>query len=227
MTTVMTRRTLIVSSATLPILVLPGCADSGFSLVEAIRRLLSLSAQRAFASLLRENGFYDDSIARISLPDVLGGERATSIVAAALRSGPVRERMLRQVNRAAEKGADIAAPMVTSAIQTINIADAIGIVRGGSSAATDLLKGQMGNALVTAMVPGIDNGLRLFDSQIVNEALRLATGINFAGLRDDVTQKASDAIYRAIAREESAIRADPKATNDTLLAAVFGIGKRF
>lgn len=220
------RRTLIASAALLPILALPGCASSGFSLVEAIRRLLSISSQRAFASLLRENGFFDDSIARIDLPDQLGGARATNIVSAVLRSGPVRERMLRQVNRAAEKGAEIAAPMVTTAIQSMSIADAVSIVRGGSSAATDLLKGQMGSALVAAMVPGIDNGLRLFDSQIVNEALRLATGINFAGLRDDVSQKASDAIYRAIAREESAIRADPASANDPLLSTVFGLRKR-
>jgi hypothetical protein len=220
------RRNLVASAVLLPVLTLPGCASSGFSLVEAIRRLLSISSQRAFASLLRENGFFDDSIARIDLPAQLGGARATNIVSAVLRSGPVRERMLRQVNRAAEKGAEIAAPMVATAIQSMSISDAISIVRGGSSAATDLLKGQMGTALVTAMVPGIDNGLRLFDNQVVNEALRLATGIDFAGLRDDVSIKASDAIYRAIAREEGNIRADPKSANDPLLATVFGIGKR-
>lgn len=220
------RRTLIASAALLPILTLPGCAGRGFSLVEAIRRLLTISSQRAFASLLRENGFFDSAIARIDLPAQLGGARATNIVSAVLRSGPVRDRMLRQVNRASEKGAEIAAPMVATAIQTLSIADAVSIVRGGSSAATDLLKGQMGSALVTAMVPGIDNGLRLFDSQIVNEALRIATGIDFAGLRDDVSQKASDAIYRAIAREESAIRADPASANDPMLAAIFGIGRK-
>jgi hypothetical protein len=220
------RRSLLIASALVPVVALPGCAGGGISLVEAIRRLLSISSQRAFASLLRENGFYDDAIARIDLPNALGGGRFTGILAAALRSGPVRERMLRQVNRAAEKGAEIAAPMVADAIRTISIADALGIIRGGGSTATDLLKGQMGSALLTAMVPGIDNGLKLFDSQIVNEALRMATGINFAGLRDDVSQKASDAIYRAIAREEIAIRADPRSTNDPLLSTVFGIGKR-
>jgi hypothetical protein len=226
MTLPVSRRTLVVSAAVLPVLALPGCAGTGFSLVDAIRRLLSISSQRAFASLLRENGFFDDSIARIGLPDRLGGERATSIVAAVLRSDPVRERMLRQVNRAAEKGAEIAAPMVATAIQSMSIADAVSIVRGGSNAATDVLRGQMGNALISAMVPGIDNGLRLFDSQIVNEALRAATGIDFAGLRDDVTTKTSDAIYRAIGREEAAIRADPQSANDPLLSTVFGIGKK-
>ncbi len=225
MTHPLSRRTVIGSAALLPVLTLSGCAGSGFSLVDAIRRLLSLSSQRAFASLLRENGFFDDQIARISLPDRLGGNTASNLISAALRSGPVRERMLRQVNRAAEKGAEIAAPMVTSAIQSISIEDAAAIVRGGPTAATDILKRQMGTALVTAMVPGIDSGLRLFDNQAVTEALRLATGIDFAGLRDDVTQKSSDAIYRAIGREEASIRADPKSTNDVLLSAVFGLAR--
>jgi hypothetical protein len=221
-----TRRNILVAAAVTPILTLPGCASgTGFSLVEAIRRLLSLSSQRAFASLLRENGFLDDQVARIDLPDAFGGERVTNIVSAILRSGAFRSRLTKQVNRAAEKGAEIAAPMVAEAIQNISIADALSVVKGGTSAATDLLKGQMGTALITAMVPGIDRGLKLFDSAVVTEALKLATGINFAGLRDDVTQKASDAIYRTMAREEAAIRANPQGTNDPLLIGVFGLLK--
>jgi Protein of unknown function (DUF4197) len=226
MNLVFERRSLLIGAAVLPLLTLPGCAaGGGFSLVDAIRRLLSLSSQRAFASLLAENGFLDSQIARISLPSALGGDQATGVLSAILRSDAFQSRLTRQVNRAAEKGAEIAAPMVTQAIQSISITDALAVVRGGSSAATDLLKGAMGTSLVTAMVPGIERGLKLFDSPVVTEALKVATGINFAGLRDDVTQKASDAIYRTMAKEEAAIRADPKSTNDALLIGVFGLLK--
>ena len=48
---------------------------------------------------------------------------------------------------------------------------------------------------------------------------------NTLRLRDDVTAKASDAVYRAIGREEIAIRADPGSTNDPLLIGVFGLAK--
>ena len=220
------RRTLIGSTVLLPILALPGCAaGTGFSLVDAIRRLLSLSAQRAFASLLVENGFLDSQVARIEVPAALGGGTATNILSVILTSGVFRQRLVRQVNRAAERGAEIAAPMVAQAIQSLSVSDALSVVRGGSSAATDLLKGQMGTALLTAMVPGIGDALKLFDSAVVTEALKSATGIDFAGLRDDVTQKASNGIYRAIAREEAAIRADPQSTNDALLIGVFGLLK--
>lgn len=220
------RRSLLCSAACLPILALPGCADTGrFSLVDAIRRLLSLSAQRAFASLMRENGFYDDQLARISLPDALGGSRGTDVLTAVLASALFRNRLTKQVNRAAEKGAELAAPVVADAVLNMGIPDASAIIRGGGSSATDLLKAAMGERLLGAMLPGIDRGLRLFDDAVVVEALRAATNIDFAGLRDDVTSKASEAVYRAIAREEMAIRADPASTNDPLLIAVFGLAK--
>ena len=219
---IVSRRTLIASTALLPVFALSGCAQTGgFSLVEAIRRLLSLSAQRAFASLTQENGFFDSQVARINLPDQFGGDRASSIVAAILNSAAFRNRLTRQINRAAEKGAEVAAPIVADAILKVGIPNAAAIISGGGSGATDLLKSAMGDALIGAMIPGIDNGLRLFDSAIVSEALRATTGIDFAGLRSDVTRKASDGIYRAIAREEVAIRANPAATNDPLLMGVF------
>jgi Protein of unknown function (DUF4197) len=222
----LSRRALIASSAVLPVLLLPGCASTGgFSLVEAIRRLLSLSTQRAFASLLQQNGFLDSQVAKISLPEQFGGQRASSILGALVNSGVVRDRLTRQVNRAAEKGAELAAPIVADAVLKVGIPNAAAIISSGGSGATDLLKSAMGDALIRTMVPGIDNGLKLFDNAIVTEALRGVTGIDFADLRDDVTRKASDGIYRAIAREEVAIRANPASTGDPLIMGVFGVVK--
>ena len=218
------RRTILSAAAFAPLLALPSCAGTGgFSLVEAIRRLLTLSSQRAFAALMQENGFFDSQVARISLPDQLGGSTASKLIAAVLRSDAFQSRMTRQVNRAAERGAALAAPIVTDAISSLSVADALAVVRGGSSAATDRLSQALGTRLFDAMLPGVGDGLKLFDSGVVTQALKLATGIDFAGLRDDVTRKASDGIYRAIGREEAAIRANPQATGDPLLTAVFGI----
>ena len=220
----MSRRSLVTSVAVLPLLALPGCAGGpGFNLVDAIRRLLSLSAQRAFASLIRENGFLDDQLARVALPDALGGETGGLIVSTILKSSAFRGRLTKQVNRAAEKGAEMAAPIVADAIRTVGVEDAVALVKGGPTAATDFLEGKMGLALVSAMLPGIDGGLKLFDSGIVTEALKLTTGIDFAGLRDDVSLKATKGIYRAMGREESAIRADPASTQDPILIGVFGL----
>ncbi len=221
------RRSLVASTAVLPVLLLPGCAGGlgGFSLIDAIRRLLTLSSQRAFASLNRENGFLDSQVAKISLPSAFGGQMGSGILATLLNSTAFRDRLTRQVNRAAEKGAELAAPLVADAVLKVGIPNAAAIISGGGSGATDLLKSAMGTSLIGAMLPGISGGLKLFDNGIVTEALRQVSGIDFAGLRDDITNKASDGIYRAIAREEVAIRANPTETNDPLLMGVFGVIK--
>ncbi len=220
-----TRRTVLSGMVAVPLVALSGCAAGGlgFDLTEAIKRLLSLSSQRAFAALLQPNGFFDSNIAKIDLPPQMGGQGATNILSAILRSGPVRERLVKQVNRAAEKGAEIAAPMVVQAIGSISIADAMGIIKGGPEAATSLLRSSMGDALLTNMIPGIDGGMKLFDNAVVQEALRNATGIDLPGLVRDVSTKASNGIYRAIGKEEAAIRANPRATNDPLLIGVFTV----
>ncbi len=227
MAELMDRRMLLSTAALAPLLTLTGCATTGggFDLTEAIRRLLGLAAQRAFATLVQENGFFESDIARIALPDAFGGAQATSILSTVLRSQVFRDRLTRTVNRAAERGAALAAPIVTDAIRSMNVGDVLAVVRGGPTAATALLQGSLGSRLVESMLPGIGDGLKLFDSGVVTEALRIVSGIDFSGLRADVTRKASEGIYRAIGREEAAIRANPAATGDPLIAAVFGLAR--
>lgn len=206
------------------LLLLPACQSlPGISLTEAIRRLLTVASQDAFATLVAENGFFADDVARLSLPEYLGGSRVTSIASLLLRTPAVQDRLLRQVNRAAEKGAELAAPIVAEAVRSMTINDALSIVNGGPDAATALLQRQLGASLIGRMAPGIERGLRLFDDEVINLALRELTNINFARLRDDISDRASSAIYRAIGAQEARIRANPQSTNDPLLIAVFGL----
>ncbi len=81
----------------------------------------------------------------------------------------------------------------------------------------------MGDAIVDAMLPGVGNALRLFDDGIINRIVQAATGINFAGLQRHVTTSAARGIYRAIGREEAAIRANPRETGDPVIIGVFGV----
>ncbi|WP_339827270.1 DUF4197 domain-containing protein [uncultured Parasphingorhabdus sp.] len=222
------RRSILGFGVVAGLLVLPGCSSlPGLSLTEAIKRLLTLSSQNAFAELLQPNGFFDSEVARISVPDSLGGSRVTSVATALLRSKPIQDRLLKQVNRAAETGAELAAPIVAETIRNMSIADAAAIINGGPRAATSLLQGQLGNTLVDRMLPGVGNGLRLFDNEIINLVLSQATNVDFSSVSRDVTNKVSDAIYRSIGAQEESIRANPRATNDPLLIAVLGVGKAF
>jgi hypothetical protein len=221
----LTRRALIGAGLALPLLALPGCANGigGFGLEDAIRRILTLSSQRAFARLLTDDGFFQDEVARVPLPSQLGGSRVSNALAALLGTSLVQDRLLRLVNHAAADAADAAAPIVYDSIRSMSISDAVSIVRGGPSAATDYLERSMGNAIVDAMFPGVGNALRVLDNGLVTRALQAATGIDFAGLQRHVAESAANGIYRAIGREEAAIRADPRATRDPLLIGVFGV----
>ncbi|NCN83539.1 MAG: DUF4197 domain-containing protein [Sphingomonadales bacterium] len=222
------RRSVLGFGAAAGLLALPGCSSlPGMSLTEAVKRLLTVSSQNAFAQLLQPNGFFDSQVARLSVPDSLGGSRVTNIASALLRSKPIQDRLLRQVNRAAENGAELAAPIVAETIRNMSISDALAIVNGGPRAATSLLQGQLGNTLVERMLPGVGSGLRLFDNEIINLVLSQATNIDFASISRDVTNKVNDAIYRSIGAQEESIRANPRATNDPLLIAVLGAGRAF
>ena len=140
-----------------------------------------------------------------------------------LQSRQFRDRLQRQLNRAAEKGAERAAPLVADAVRNLSIEDAASLVRGGPQAATAFLRGKMGPALVESMLPGISEGLRLFDDQVIGQAVRSVTGFDVAALAQDITRKADESVWAAIGLEESAIRADPQKTNDPLLIGVFGL----
>jgi hypothetical protein len=218
----LSRRSLLVAGCTLPLLALPACNSlPGFGMVDAIRRLLTVSSQRAFAGLLQDNGFFQDEVARIPLPPEL--QRAGGIASALLGTGLVQNQLLQLMNRAAANAADVAAPIVYNQIRSMSFGDAVSLVRGGPTAATDFLERAMGNAIVDAMLPGVGNALRSLDNGVLNQVVRAATGVNFAGIQRHVTESASRGIYRAIGREEAAIRANPRATNDPVLIGVFGV----
>ena len=139
------RRHILLGAAASSALLLPSCASlPGFSLTDAIRRLLSLASQNAFALLLQPGGFYDSNVARIALPDRFGGGRSTGILSVILQSVAFRDRLQRQLNRAAERGAERAAPLVADAVRAVSIEAANDIIRGGPQAATGFLRGKMG-----------------------------------------------------------------------------------
>ncbi len=206
---------------------LAGCTSlPGFGLTEAIRRLLSRASGNALNALMAPGGFYDSELNRLEIPPVLGSDRAGTVVSTILGSAPFRRRLERELNYAAQDGARRAAPLVADAVRNVGISNALDIIDGGPSAASEFLRGSMGMSLVEAMVPAIGDAMRLANDQVVAEALRAATGINLAGLSREVSSRADTAIWRAIGREEAAIRANPQATNDPVLIGVFGTRAR-
>lgn len=217
------RRQILTLLAAAPLLVLPGCSEmGGLSLTDAVRELLTLSSQRAISSLAQTGGFYDNQIARINLPTQVGN--SGNMLDRLLTSQVLKDRLTREINGAAERGAERAAPVIIDTVRNISIADATSILRGGPTAATNLLERNMGDALIGVMFPEVQQALSLANNPVVAEALRITSGIDVAALSQDVSQQANSAIFRAIGQEEAAIRANPQQTRNPLLIGALALG---
>ena len=212
------RRSLIATFALLP---LAACATpmGRYTVEEAVRRLLQLSSQRAFARLTEPGGFYDDQLTRITPPD-LGGDRGGAVLSALLRTRAVRDRVGMALNDVAVDLADNAAPIVMDAVQRMTLADAVSVLRGGPTAATDLLAREARGSVVEALLPGASRALRSDMFEMLTAALSATGGRDYAALAGNVSGQIGDAIFRAIGREEAEIRRDPAATRDPILMAL-------
>lgn len=227
MTAIVTnRRNLLAGAAGAgALLLLPGCATTGgFSLVEAVRRMLLLATENAFAHLTAPGGFWDEQVAQLGLANVLGtrGDVLSRILTSQLFKDRLEERFATFAIDASFR----AAPVVTDAIRVIGFDNAIALVRGGPDAASLYLRQEVGGALLDAVVPELGEAMRLSRDPLVGQALSALTGVDVAGVADRFGRQIDDAIWGEIGREEAAIRANPEATRDPVLIGVFALGSR-
>ena len=221
-----TRRTLLAGAAGGGVLLLlPACATTGgFSMVEAVRRMLLLATENAFARLTAPGGFWDEQVAQLGLDSVLGARG--DVLSRILTSALVKDRLEERFATFAIDASFRAAPIVTEAIELVGFENALALVRGGPSAATGYLRGEIGTALLDAVVPELGEAIRVSRDPLIGQALAALTGVDVSGVADRFGRQIDDAIWGEIAREEAAIRADPEATRDPVLIGVFGLGSR-
>ena len=219
------RRTFLAGLGAAGLLAIPGCASlPGFGLTDAVRRLLTLSSERAFARMTADGGFWDQQVAQIGFSNLLGARG--DVMSRILTSALFKDRLNGALADVAIEGAYRAAPIVTDAVRVIGFQNAVDLVRGGPTAATAFLRGEMGGQLVEAMVPEIGNALRVAQDPLVGQALSALTGVNVSQVASRFGTRVNDVIWNELGREESAIRADPSATRDPLIIGVFGAGAR-
>jgi hypothetical protein len=216
------RRTLLAGMAGTAVLALPGCSSmGGFSMVDALKKLLTLSSQNAFAKLTAPGGFWDSSVARFEVPELFSGSGGT--LKSLLTTAAFKQQLQRQLNIAAEKGAERAAPLVLETVRNISVPDAVGLIRGGPTAATSWLRGEMGAGLINAMVPGLGDAIRLSSDPVLGQAIKALSGVDIGGVAQAVSIRADNSIWYQIGAEETAIRANPASTNDPLLIGALKI----
>ena len=219
MTGIYHRRGFLIGSGATSVLALSGCAGGlgQFSFVDAVRRLLTLSSYAALDRLMAPGGFYGNQVARLDLPQVFGNRGG--VLANILTGVVFRDRLQRQLNRFAEDGARNAAPVVADTIRTVGIANAVALIRSGPTAATGFLRQEMAGRLIDVMFPAIGDAMRLANDPLVGQAIAALSGVDIPAIARDLSVQADTAIWNEIGREESAIRADPRRTNDAMLIA--------
>ncbi len=204
------------------LLVLPGCATlPAFSLEEAIRRMLLLSSERAFARLTADGGYWDEAVANIGLNGFLGSRG--DVLSRILTSALFKDRLNDAFADIAIEGSYRAAPIVADAVRTIGVRNALDLINGGPSAATGFLRGEMGGRLIDAMVPEVGEALRVSQEPLVGELLAALTGVDVGRVANSFADRIDNVIWTEIGVEEAAIRADPRATGDPVIIGAFGM----
>jgi hypothetical protein len=220
------RRVFLAGTAASGALALTACATGyRFSFVDAVQRLLFLASGRAFDRMTQPGGFWDQEVRRLGLADFLGGrgDALTRILTSAL----FKSRLERAFADIAWRASERAAPVVADTIRVIGFQNAVDLIRGGPTAATGYLRSEMGNRLIDAMAPDIGEALRVAQDPLVGQVLAALTGVDVPGIAAGFSTQVNDVIWREIGKEEAAIRADPRSTNDRVLMSVFGAAQAF
>lgn len=192
----------------------------------AIKEALAKGVAAGIAKLNKTDGFFGNELYKMLLPPdaVKIGNTLRSI-----GLGSQVDKAILQINRSAEKAVGYAAPIFVSAIKQMTLTDALNLVKGGNTSATDFFKSKTTDSLKTAFLPVIRKSLdstsaTRYYSDIVTSYNKLPTTFNKVNpdLQDYVTTMAVNALFDQIAKEEVAIRANPAARTTDLLKKVFG-----
>jgi hypothetical protein len=201
--------------------------DRGGDANRALREALVLGVQRAVERAGQVDGYYDNPSIRIPLPKTvarLGGSLRD------IGLGKVVDDFELSLNRAAEKAAVEATPILIDAVMSVNLGDAVTLLRGGDTAATDLLRSKTEVELMGLFKPIItekmeEAGVTRTYNKVVEQAgplMALLGGGEEPDLPSYVTGKAMDGLFSLVAEEEKRIRKDPAARASDLLRRIFG-----
>jgi hypothetical protein len=200
-------------------------ALSESTVIAGLREALRVGTQRSVAVTSQQNGYFDNPLIRIALPDELD---ATAKALRALGFGAKVDELELAMNRAAERAAGEATPVFLDAITSMSIQDAHGILRGGDRAATDYFETRTRGTLTQRFEPIVDESMRkvglvqLWDALLARIAILPLVPKPDFDLNTYVTDRGLTGLFMVLAQEETRIREDPAARTTELLRNVFG-----
>ncbi|MEP7255830.1 MAG: DUF4197 domain-containing protein [Ferruginibacter sp.] len=193
---------------------------------EGIKEALSQGLAGAVLKLNKEDGFFKDAFYKILMPD---DAKKVEKTLRDIGFGSMVDKAILQINRGAEDAAGYAKPIFVSAIKSMTISDAIGLVRNGDTSATHFFREKTTAQLTAAFLPVIKSSLDKVNAtkyygDLVNKYNSLPIVFNKVNpdLADFVTNKATNALFDLVAKEEKNIRTNFAARTTDLLKKVFG-----
>lgn len=197
-----------------------------------VREALAQGVERAVRQLGKEDGFFRDQAVKILVPPKL---RRLADVARQLGAGKKVDAFELSMNRAAEKAVPVAANILADSVRQMSLQDAIGLVRGGDTSATDFFRRTSEQKLYDAFRPIVEKQTASVGvTQKYKDMSKKAGGNALAGallgdqnggntdLDDYVTRRTIDGLFHVIADQEKQIRQNPMARTTDLLRRVFG-----
>ena len=197
-------------------------AEAGAGIKEALGQGLA----KAVLNLNKTDGFFGDAVYKILMP-----QDAQKVVNTLrdLGMGNLVDRAILAINRGAEDAVGFAKPIFIDAIKTMTLSDAIGLVRNGDTSATHFFRVKTTDRLIAAFLPVIKSSLDKVDAtkyygDVINTYNNFPTTFKKINpnLSSFVTQKATDALFDLVAKEELNIRQNFAARTSDLLRKVFG-----
>lgn len=190
----------------------------------ALKEALNLGVREGIQKLGVEDGFYQNSLVKILLPEKLKSVDATL---RKIGMGSLADQGLLLLNRAAEDAVKEGVPIFANAITSMSFDDAKQILLGDSIAATNYLKGRTSEQLFTAFEPKVQNSLGKVGAdkiweQLISQYNKITRQDITTNLNEYVTNETINGVFKMVADKESDIRNNSIFRTTSLLKDVFG-----
>ncbi len=194
------------------------------TIVAGLKEALSVGAKNSVTTVSRVDGYFGNQLIRIPMPEKL--QKIERVMKKAGFHTEV-DAFILSMNRAAEKAAPQALSFFADAVKEMTIPDAVKILRGSDTEATDFLKSKTFDRIYGAFKPAVsstmnDVGVTRSFKQMMDRAKTIPLlKRESVDLDHYVTSKALDGLFVVVGQEEKKIRKDPAARVTELLRTVF------
>lgn len=197
---------------------------SSLDISNGLKQALELGVSQGVDLLSKKNGYYDNNLVKILLPEQL---QKVDKTLRQIGLGSLADQGIKLLNTAAEDAVNEAKPIFINVIKNLTFSDAAAILAGNKDAATQYLQKTTTSQLVNAFSPKIKASLdKVGANEIWSQIMSKYNAIPFvnqvnADLTGYVTEKAIDGLFLQVAKKEEDIRTNISARTTPLLQKVF------